>query len=161
VNDCPYCGDMLISLVHAGGRHEAASNIFSESEAAIADGILRARLAWVKSVASAGTTKHPPTPFTAEELPEAITALMAMSDINRFSHVVMNGSPASAPFGLQGVKAAALRLFGDEFKSNPCQTAHSRTSSVVVARRLTTYGYAVGNSKSTYRRCARALDSSR
>jgi len=117
VNDCPYCGDMLISLVHAGGRHEAASNIFSESEAAIADNTLRARLAWVKAVASAGTEKHPLTPFTAEELPEAIAALMAMSDINRFSHVVMDGSPVSAPFGLQGVKAAALRLFGGELKA--------------------------------------------
>ena len=117
VNDCPYCGEMLISLVHAGGRHEAASNIFSESEAAITDNTLRARLAWVKSVASAGREKHPLTPFTAEELPEAIAALMAMSDINRFSHVVMDGSPVSAPFGLQGVKAAALRLFGGELKA--------------------------------------------
>jgi hypothetical protein len=117
VNDCPYCGDMLISLVHASGQHEAASNIFSESEAAIADSTLRARLDWVKSVASAGTRKHPPTPFTAEELPEAIAALMAMSDINRFSHVVMDGSPVSAPFGMQGVKAAALRLFGGELKA--------------------------------------------
>jgi hypothetical protein len=52
-----------------------------------------------------------------EELPEAIAALMAMSDINRFSHVVMDGSPVSAPFGLQGVKAAALRLFGGELKA--------------------------------------------
>jgi hypothetical protein len=117
VNDCPYCGDMLISLVHAGGQPEAASNIFSESEGAIADSTLRDRLAWVKSVASAGTKKHPPAPFTAEELPEAIAALMAMSDINRFSHVVMDGSPVSAPFGLQGVKAAALRLFGGELRA--------------------------------------------
>src|SRR5215469_10838758 len=56
-------------------------------------------------------------PFTTEELPEAIAALMAMSDINRFSHVVMDGSPVSAPLGLQGVKAAALRLFGDELRA--------------------------------------------
>ncbi len=117
VNDCPYCGDMLVSLVHAAGQHEAASNIFSENGAAIADSPLRARLAWVKSVASAGREEHPPTPFTAEELPEAIAALMAMSDINRFSHVVMDGSPVGAPLGLQGVKAAALRLFGGELRA--------------------------------------------
>src|SRR5499427_3018843 len=117
VNDCPYCGDMLISLVHAGGQHEAAANIFSESEAAIADSTLRARLAWVKSVASPGSVKHPPAPFTAEELPEAVAALMAMSDINRFSHVVMDGSPVSAPLGLQGVKAAALWLFGGALRA--------------------------------------------
>jgi hypothetical protein len=58
-----------------------------------------------------------PAPFTAEELPEAIAALMAMSDINRFSHVVMDGSPVTAPLGLQSVKAAALRLFGGELRA--------------------------------------------
>jgi AhpD family alkylhydroperoxidase len=117
VNDCPYCGDMLVSLVHASGQHEAASKIFAKSEAAITDGTLRTRLAWVKSVASPGTTKHPPIPFTAEELPEAIAALMVMSDINRFSHVVMDGSPVGAPLGWQSVKAAALRLFGHELRT--------------------------------------------
>ena len=121
VNDCPYCGDMLISLVHAGGKHEAASNIFSGREAAVTDCTLRARLAWVRSVASPGTNAHPPTPFTAEELPEAIAALMVMSDINRFSHVVMDGSPVRAPFGLQAVKAAALRLFAGELKATQAE----------------------------------------
>jgi hypothetical protein len=117
VNDCPYCGDMLISLVHAGGMHEAASYIFSESDAHITDATLRKRLAWVKSIATPGTKMDMPVPFTAEELPEAIAALMAMSDINRFSHVVMDGSPVSAPLGLQSVKAAALRLFGGELRA--------------------------------------------
>src|SRR5215475_15427164 len=63
VNDCPYCGDMLISLVHAGGRHEAASHIFAESEAQIAEATLRKRLAWVRSIATPGTAAHPPVPF--------------------------------------------------------------------------------------------------
>ena len=117
VNDCPYCGDMLISLVHAGGQHAAAAHIFAEGEAHIADATLSKRLAWVRSVATPGTAVHPPVPFTALELPEAIAALMAMSDINRFSHVVMDGSPVSAPLGLRGIKAAALRLVGGELRS--------------------------------------------
>lgn len=117
VNDCPYCGDMLISLVHAGGKHDAASFIFAENEAQITNTTLRKRLTWVKSIATPGTKMDMAVPFTAEELPEAIAALMAMSDINRFSHVVMDGSPVSAPFGLQGVKAAALRLFGGELRA--------------------------------------------
>jgi len=117
VNDCPYCGDMLISLVHAGGKHEAASNIFAESEARVTDDTLRKRLTWVKAIATPGTQPRPLAPFTAEELPEAIAALMAMSDINRFSHVVMDGSPVSAPLGLQGVKAAALWLFGGALRA--------------------------------------------
>lgn len=91
INDCPYCGDMLISLVHAGGNQEAAFHIFAESEAHITDATLRERLVWVKSIATPGLTTHPPVPFTAEDLPEAIAALMVMSDLNRFSHVVMDG----------------------------------------------------------------------
>ena len=124
VNECPYCGDMLISLVHAAGKHDAASSIFAETEAifaeteaGIANTTLGNRLAWVKSIATPGSKMDMPAPFTAEELPEAIAALMAMSDINRFSHVVMDGSPVTAPLGLQSVKAAALRLFGGELRA--------------------------------------------
>lgn len=116
VNDCPYCGDMLVSLVHAGQQHEAADRIFAEGEHEVSDPVLRARLAWVKSVATPGQTSHPPVPFSAEALPEAIGALTAMSDINRFSHVVMDGSPVTAPMGLQGIKQVALRAFGGELK---------------------------------------------
>src|SRR5262247_1035614 len=72
VTDCPYCGDMLVSLVHAGGNHEAASNLFTENEAHVSDATLRKRLAWVRSVATHGAKMHPPVPFTAAELPEAI-----------------------------------------------------------------------------------------
>jgi len=117
VNDCPYCGDMLISLVHASGQHEAASNIFAESEAQISNTKLRERLRWVKKIATPGIQPETPVPFTADELPEAIASLMAMSDINRFSHVVMDGSPVSAPLGLRAIKAAALRVFGGELKA--------------------------------------------
>ena len=52
--------------------------------------------------------------FTPEEFPEAIGSLLALSHINQFSHVVMDGSPVTAPFGLNGIKAAALRMFGSE-----------------------------------------------
>src|SRR5262245_45150855 len=117
INDCPYCGDMLISLVHAGCKHEAASEIFAANEAQIRNTTLRQRLTWVKSISTPGSKMDMPAPFTAEELPEAIAALMAMSDINRFSHVVMDGSPVSAPLGLQGAKAAALRLFGSQLRA--------------------------------------------
>jgi AhpD family alkylhydroperoxidase len=117
VNDCPYCGDMLISLIHAGGKHDAASCIFAGNESHITNTTLRKRLTWVKSIATPGTKMDMPIPFTAEELPEAIAALMAMSDINRFSHVVMDGSPVSAPLGIRGVKAAALRLFGGQLRA--------------------------------------------
>src|SRR5215831_18720115 len=117
VNDCPYCGDMLISLVHASGKHDAASCIFAENEAHITNSTLRKRLTWVKSIATPGVKMDVPVPFTVEELPEVIAALMAMSDINRFSHVVMDGSPVNAPFGLQRAKAAALRLFGGELRA--------------------------------------------
>jgi len=117
VNDCLYCGDMLVSLVHGGGKHQAASQILSESEEEIADPNLRARLEWVKAIAAPGWTAPVKIPFAADQLPEVIGSLLAMSHINRFSHVVMDGSPVKTPLGLNGVKSAALRLFGSELKA--------------------------------------------
>src|SRR5215813_9815727 len=66
VNDCPYCGDMLISLVHAGGKHDAASSIFADNETDIANTTLRKRLGWVKSIATPGSNLEMPAPFTPE-----------------------------------------------------------------------------------------------
>jgi hypothetical protein len=117
INDCPYCGDMMVSLVHAGEQHDAAEQILSESEQNITDPLLRERLLWVRAVATPGATRPQKTPFSEAELPEAIGSLMALSDINRFSHIVMDGSPVKAPFGLQWIKVAALRLFGGELRA--------------------------------------------
>jgi AhpD family alkylhydroperoxidase len=116
VNDCLYCGDMLVSLVHGGGKHQAASQILSQSEEDIADPALRAKLEWVKAIAGPGWNAPNNTPFAADQLPEVIGSLLAMSHINRFSHVVMAGSPVKAPLGLKGIKSATLRLFGSELK---------------------------------------------
>lgn len=117
INDCPYCEDMLVSLVHAGGEHEAARDIFVQNGLQVADATLRARLEWVRAIATPGNDDIPSTPFTAEQLPEVIATLMGMSDINRFSHVVMEGSPVAAPFGLQTIKETALRIFGSELEA--------------------------------------------
>lgn len=114
INDCPYCEDMLVSLVHAAGEHDTAKEIFAQNEFADAEDLLSKRLEWVRAVATAGCTDMPPTPFTTEQLPEVFGTMMAMSDINRFSHIVMEDSPVAAPFGLQWLKAYALRLFGNE-----------------------------------------------
>lgn len=117
INDCAYCGDMLVSLVHSGGDHQAARQILAVSEEQINDVALRNRLQWVKAVATPGYQGGIPQVFSQAELPEAIGSLMAMSHINRFSHVIMDGSPVNAPLGLNPIKQTALRLFGHELKS--------------------------------------------
>jgi len=116
INECPYCEDMLISLVHAAGDHDTANDLFTGEDFDRSDDQLRRRLEWVRSIATACGHEAGKTPFTAEQLPEVIGTLMAMSDINRFSHVVMEDSPVSAPFGLQRVKAMALKMFGSELQ---------------------------------------------
>jgi hypothetical protein len=116
INICPYCEDMLISLVHAGGRPETANDIFIQNDFSASDKTLRRRLEWVKAIATPGNDQIPETPFSDEQLPEIIGTLMAMSDINRFSHVVMEDSPVPAPFGMRSVKSLALKLFGSELK---------------------------------------------
>jgi len=115
-NECPYCEDMLISLVHAGGEHGTANDIFAKKRSDSSDETLRKRLDWVKSIASGRQEDLPETPFSSEQLPEIIGTLMGMSDINRFSHIVMEDSPVVVPFGLKSIKAWALRMFGSELK---------------------------------------------
>ena len=116
VNDCAYCGDMLISLVSGAGKKDAASNIFYEKEGQIRDNLLRERLAWVKAVTTPGVDPQP-TPFTIEEMPEVLGSILAMSHINRVSHVIMDGSPVAAPFRLKVIKAVGLRMCGAELKA--------------------------------------------
>lgn len=119
INDCPYCGEMLVSLVHAGDRHDAASALFASRVGDVADPALRAQLAWVEAVTACGRSEIPPLPFSTEELPEVIGSMLGMADINRFSHVVMDGSPVNAG-NLQGL---ALRLFGKELRATKRRTA--------------------------------------
>ena len=116
INDCPYCEDMLISLVHAGGNHAAAKGIFERNDLDASDSALRDIVEWLHAVADPECEYVPPTPFTEEQLPEVFGTLLAMSDINRFSHVVMADSPVNAPLGIQSVKGAALRAFGSELQ---------------------------------------------
>ncbi len=116
INDCPYCEDMLVSLVYAGGDHDAASDLLAQNDLQTTSSEMRERLEWIRTIATPGTRDIPPNPFTEEELPEIFGTLLGMSDINRFSHVVMEASPVNAPFGLQSVKATALRLFGTELE---------------------------------------------
>lgn len=113
LNDCPYCGDMLVSLVHAGDEHDAASALFESRVGEIGDPGLRAKLAWVEALSTPGRDEIPPLPFSADELPEVIGSMVGMADINRFSHVVMDGSPVEAG-RWQGL---ALRLFGNELRA--------------------------------------------
>ena len=116
INDCPYCEDMLVSLVYAGGDYDAASDILAQNDLQATNNEMRERLEWIRTIATAGTHDIPPNPFAAEELPEIFGTLLGMSDINRFSHIVMEDSPVNAPFGLQSVKATALRMFGLELE---------------------------------------------
>ena len=117
INDCPYCGDMLVSLVQAGDRTDDARQILQETVKSISDPVLREQLTWVRSVATPGHSRPNSTPFTKEQLPEVVGTIMAMSDINRFSHIVMDGSPVNAPLGLLRLKEWMLRIFGNELRA--------------------------------------------
>ena len=117
LNECAYCGDMLVSLVHAGRKHTTARNIFDEQEEEIIDESLRAKLVWVKEILAGEAGETSPLPFPREALPEVIASILAISHINRFSHIVMDGSPVSPFFGAKSVKGLSLRMFGHELKS--------------------------------------------
>lgn len=68
VNDCPYCGDMLVSLAYAGGRSEDAEKILSRSEQEITDPLLRERLKWIRQVTTPGQKSLTNCPFDKDQL---------------------------------------------------------------------------------------------
>ena len=117
LNECAYCGDMLVSLVHAGQEHRAARNIIDEREDQVPDPVLQERLTWTKGVITGQRSAGIPLPFPVEALPEVIASVLAISHINRFSHVVMDGSPVSPLLGSKSIKGLSLRAFGHELKS--------------------------------------------
>jgi hypothetical protein len=129
LNACAYCGDMLISLVHAGDKHSEAKNIFDAQEENIVDDSIRQKLIWMKEILTNPNGGDLPLPFPEEALPEVIASILAISHINRFSHIVMDGSPVN-PFGSKTIKSLSLRMFGNELKSTkhtallPDRTAH-------------------------------------
>lgn len=114
VNDCAYCGDMLVSLVKSAGDPSAAKGIFDGSDAGLKDRTLERRLQWVTQAVTPGNALPDQLPFTREEAPEAIATLLTMGHINRYSHIVMDGSPV--PFGRSKAKFGALSLFSLELK---------------------------------------------
>lgn len=117
INACPYCEDMLISLVSAAGKTQTAMNIFERTDLEERnEEELATALDWVRAIATSDADTIPRMPFSPDQLPEVFGTMMAMSDINRFSHVVMEDSPVSAPFGLNRIKAMLLRIFGRELK---------------------------------------------
>ena len=60
INACPYCGDMLISLVHAGDEGETAGALYDTDLSTITDPVMRDRLAWVEAVGTPGRTEYLP-----------------------------------------------------------------------------------------------------
>ena len=132
LNDCAYCGDMLVSLVHAGRKHTVAKNIFAEREDGIVEDLLRDRLLWMKRVLAGPDVPAPPLPFAQEALPEVIGSILAISHINRFSHIVMDGSPVSPLFGSRAIKGLNLRMFGHELKSTKARSIDPDRTAVLL-----------------------------
>ncbi len=117
INDCPYCGDMFVSLVHGGGEHDIASLILNGAEDQISDPVMRAQLQWAVAAAGGEREKLTQSPYTEAQMPEALGTLMMSSYVNRYSHVIMDGSPVVPLFGSRGIKDLMLRLFGVELKT--------------------------------------------
>lgn len=112
VNDCPYCEDMLVSLVHSTGQNDLAERVSEGPTTVETSPDAEPFLEW--TVAVANGEWNAPFPFDAEAFPEGVGSLWAFSYINRFSHVVMDGSPIENALGGRGLYRSALRFFGHE-----------------------------------------------
>lgn len=111
-NDCPYCADMLVGLVHGEGNHESAANLQQGAEEGVTPDDLREEVRWALSTVDPDTEWTGPAPFDETELPEALGSVFTFGYVNRVTHVTMDGSPMTAPLGVRSAKRAGLRVFG-------------------------------------------------
>lgn len=117
MNSCAYCGDMLVSLVFAADKHNEAKNLYSNQLELIEDSALREKLVWTRDILTKPGAEDLPLPFSRRALPEVVAAILSISHINRFSHIVMDGSPVKPVLGSDQIKKLGLRVFGSELKS--------------------------------------------
>lgn len=117
LNSCAYCGDMLVSLVHAGKKHNEAKNLYENELESIRDPLLREKLVWTRDILTSPDAGKHHLPFNRTALPEVVASILAISHINRFSHIVMDGSPVKPPLGSEQIKKLGLRMFGSELES--------------------------------------------
>lgn len=115
-NDCPYCADMLVGMVHGEGNHASAGSLLKREQDEADAEELRVEVRWALSTVDPETEWRGPPPFDDQEMPEALGSVFTFGYINRVTHVTMADSPIKAPFGLRGVKQAGVRLFGAELE---------------------------------------------
>lgn len=115
-NDCPYCADMLVGMVHGEGNHDSAVKLREREEGAADLDELRDEIRWALSTVDPQVEWTGAPPFDEGELPEALGSVFTFGYVNRVSHVTMEDSPIKAPFGLNGVERAAVRVFGGELE---------------------------------------------
>lgn len=114
INECPYCEDMLVSLVYAADENDMAGQLNKKPEIGESGHYDEPILEWTRKVANGQWDT--PFPLETKAFPEAVGSLLAFNYINRFSHVVMDGSPIEQPLGLHGLRQSAIKFFGRELK---------------------------------------------
>jgi hypothetical protein len=112
-NQCPYCGDMLVSLTHGAKQHNVAAAIRDGAIDRVEDATVRAIMEWVGACVDGGSPGLSSPPFDPEQLPEAIGTVLVFSYTNKITDLTMYGSPVGATG-----KNLSLRAFGVELRES-------------------------------------------
>jgi len=113
VNKCPYCEDFLISLTHAAKKNNVANALRQNEMESIDDELTLKRLQWTKASTTRNAEELHIPPFSPEEMPEALGALLVFNYTNKISDFTMKGSPVPS-----SLRSGALKLFGRELQDS-------------------------------------------
>jgi hypothetical protein len=121
VNQCPYCEDLLNSVVYGANEQYLAEQIRYHQQDEIEDDRTRLLHVWALSSYDQDAEILSNPPFSPDEAPEVIGTALMLNYFNRYTSVFFSGSPLAAPFSSNTIKSLLYRLTGNELRESVAQ----------------------------------------
>jgi len=110
LNQCPYCVDAHIMMLHAASAHGAAEAISQKNDDEIQDPAIRQIVAWAKTTRSPNNPLLKRPPFSKSESPEIIGTAVVFNYINRMVDIFLAETPLPSNRGW--LKGTLKRMAG-------------------------------------------------
>lgn len=111
INQCPYCVDVHVAMLHGLGAGDAARALSEDGAGAMDDDMQRA-VAWARATLTPGDTLLRNPPFPAAAAPRIIGTALLFHYLNRMVHLFLPPSPLPIPASFGWLKRNAGTLFG-------------------------------------------------
>lgn len=111
INQCPYCVDVHVAMLHGLGD-EAAAQALDGGKLGGMNDEMKCAVEWAKATLTPFSPILKDQPFLAAQAPKIIGTALAFHYINRMVHLFLPASPLPIPSSLTWLKRRAGAVFG-------------------------------------------------